>query len=47
MDKYGQTSPPEVPLDQLSVPTAMFIGALDKLATPQNNQWLIEQLSDE
>ena len=47
MDKYGQISPPEVPLDQLSLPTALFIGSLDKLATVQNNEWLIEQLSDE
>ena len=46
MDKYGQIKPPAVPVDQLNVPTGLFIGTQDKLATVADNQWLETQLSE-
>ena len=33
MEKYGTARPPSVPLEQLSIPTGLFVGSLDKLAT--------------
>ena len=36
--------PPKVPLDQLSVPTALFVGTYDKLATVADNEWLVQNL---
>lgn len=45
MDKYGSFRPPAVPLDQISVPTALFYGTLDKLADVADNLWLTKQIS--
>ena len=42
MDKYGQIAPPAVPLDQLSVPTGLFVGTVDNLATVADNDWLAD-----
>ena len=42
MDVYGTVSPPAVPLDQLSVPTGLFVGSYDKLATVADNEWLVD-----
>ena len=46
MDKYGQVHPPAVPLDQMKVPTGLFVGTVDNLATVADNNWLAGQLSD-
>ena len=40
MEKYGTFNPPEVPLGQISVPTGLFIGEYDNLATVEDNEWL-------
>ena len=31
--KYGQVTPPEIPIDKFPVPTGLFVGTLDELAT--------------
>lgn len=45
MEVYGTAIPPAVPLDQLSLPTGLFIGSYDKLATVADNEWLVNQLN--
>ena len=45
MEVYGTAIPPAVPLDQLSLPTGLFIGTYDKLATVADNEWLVTQLN--
>ena len=45
MELYGTAKPPKVPLDQLTLPTGLFIGTYDKLATVKDNEWLVEQLN--
>lgn len=47
MDKYGTFNPPEVPLGNLSIPTGLFIGIYDNLATVKDNEWLVQQLNPE
>ena len=47
MDKYGTFYPPEVPLDQLSVPTGLFIGQYDLLATVKDNELLKQKLNED
>lgn len=47
MDKYGTIKPPFVPLDQISIPTALFVGQYDNLATVADNEWLVTQLNPE
>ena len=46
MDKYGQVTPPAVPVGQISVPVGLFVGTLDELATVADNEWLASQLSE-
>ena len=45
MEVYGTAIPPAVPLDQLSLPTGLFIGNYDKLATVADNEWLVTKLN--
>ena len=45
MDHYGTFVPPKVPLEQLGMPTALFVGSFDNLATVKDNEWLETQLS--
>jgi len=40
MDVYGSFYPPKIPIEQLSIPTALFIGEYDNLATVADNEWL-------
>lgn len=47
MDVYGTAIAPEVPLDQLSLPTALFVGSYDNLATVEDNEWLVTKLNPE
>lgn len=47
MEKYGTLRPPTVPLDKISIPTALFVGTYDKLATVADNEWLVTQLNPE
>lgn len=46
--KYGSSTPPEYPLDQIptSIPIAMFAGRLDLLGNPTDVHWLKRQLGD-
>ena len=44
MEKYGTFHAPEVPLSNLSLPTGLFIGSYDGLATIEDNEWLVTQL---
>ena len=46
MDKYHQLTPPEVPLEDISVPVAMVIGEYDKLATPADAEWTSNKISN-
>ena len=46
MEKYGQIKPPTVPVEQISVPTGLFVGTVDNLATVADNDWLAEQLNE-
>jgi len=41
MEKYNVAEPPIVPLADISIPTGLFIGIYDKLATVADNEWLI------
>ena len=41
MEVYATAVPPAVPIDQLSLPTGLFIGSYDKLATVADNEWLV------
>ena len=45
MEVYGTANPPKVPLDQISIPTALFVGTYDNLATVADNEWLVTQLN--
>ena len=40
LKKYGQETPPEMELDQIKVPVALFTGDLDTGADPQDVAWL-------
>jgi len=42
---YGQTTPPVIDLKKITgMKIAQFVGTVDKLATPEDNHWLREQL---
>lgn len=43
---YGEKEPPLIPLENISIPIALFSGSLDALAAPGNVAWLSEQLGD-
>ena len=45
MEVYGTAVPPAVPIDQLSLPTGLFIGSYDKLATVADNEWLVSKIN--
>ena len=47
MDKYGQAKPPAVPIEKLSIPTGLFVGEYDKLATVGDSVWLKDHLSED
>ena len=47
MEKYHMAEPPVVPLADISIPTGLFIGIYDKLATVADNEWLVQQLNPE
>ena len=47
MDKYGQAKPPTVPIGSLNIPTGLFVGTEDKLATVADNKWLETQLNED
>ena len=47
MDHYGTVIPPKVPLEQLGIPTALFVGSSDNLATVEDNEWLVTQLNED
>ena len=41
--RYGQLSPPEIDLSKIkNMKIAQFVGKTDRLATPEDNQWLLE-----
>ena len=40
MERYGTAYPPEIPLGDISIPTALFVGDTDLLATVEDNEWL-------
>ena len=42
MQKYGQATPPDVPLSDYNMPTVLVAGTLDKLATIPDVAWLKE-----
>ena len=46
MKKYGSVAPPNVPLENFNLPTAIFSGSLDKMADPADVAWLEEQIKD-
>ena len=43
---YGQIEPPEIDLKGITVPTALFIGKQDELATPEAGSWLANELAN-
>ena len=45
METYGQRQPAKVPLENITVPTALFVGTLDKLATVADNEKLASILN--
>ena len=44
--KYGSEMPPLIPLEDISIPIALFSGSVDVLASPGDVAWLSEQLGD-
>lgn len=45
IEKYGVRNPPEIDLKKIQgMKIAQFVGTVDKLATPEDNHWLKEQL---
>ena len=44
LHRYGTYEPPEVPLERLDIPVAVFSGSLDKLADPTDVATLVERL---
>lgn len=40
LKKYGQADPPEIKLDQIKVPVALFTGDVDDSADPVDVAWL-------
>ena len=45
LQKYGQLTAPLFDLQNIkSVPTALFVGLQDKFATPENSQWVKQQI---
>ena len=40
-DHYDSVKPPMVPLDQLNIPTPLFVGEYDNFATVKDNEWLV------
>ena len=45
MAKYGQSTPPLIPVDTISkVPVALFVGGKDVLADPLDAKWLRSQI---
>ena len=47
MEKYHMAEPPIIPLANIAIPTGLFVGIYDKLATVADNQWLASQLNQE
>mmetsp|Transcript_35470 Transcript_35470/g.41027 ORF Transcript_35470/g.41027 Transcript_35470/m.41027 type:complete len:402 (-) Transcript_35470:40-1245(-) len=45
MRRYGTRTPPEYPLNKVSVPVAKFTGSSDVLGDAQDNEWLSAQLA--
>ena len=43
---YGQITPPDIPVENINVPVAIFVGDRDPLVTPSDIDYLIEQLGD-
>ena len=43
---YGTDEPPLVPYQNFAVPTALFSGSLDRLASPEDVAWTKEQIGD-
>ena len=44
--RYGQATPPRIPLEDFDIPVALFQGSLDKLADPTDVEWLTQQISN-
>ena len=42
---YGTVEAPEVPLDQISIPTGLFVGTYDVLSTVEDNVELATKLN--
>lgn len=40
--KYGQFTPPKIPLENLDIPVALIQGSLDELADPTDVEWLAQ-----
>ncbi|TNV78929.1 hypothetical protein FGO68_gene5820 [Halteria grandinella] len=43
--KYGQSTPPEYPLEKINVPVGMFVGLEDELGDPEDCRWLHNKIS--
>ena len=43
---YGQSTPPEIPIENINVPVAIFNGSLDSVVLPEGVNQLIEKLGD-
>ena len=46
LKKYGQATPPDYPLQDFNLPTALVSGSYDELADPDDVAWLHDQISD-
>ena len=47
MNRYRSETPPEFDLTQITdIPIAVLVQELDDECTPQDNEWLIQQLND-
>lgn len=42
--QYGQEEPPMIPLENYNVPTGLFSGKYDRLASPLDVAWLSDQI---
>ena len=47
MEKYGQATPPNVELDKIRTPVAMFVGQEDDLGDVTDCRWAKNQIKSE
>ena len=46
VERYGSEIPPEVPMENIDLPVALFIGPLDALGSEENIEYIVERLGD-